>query len=412
MKDCQPHIFMWYECDTVSKLIAHRCDQGERFFVKHGISQISLCLLSSACIPDGRALPVFQPDQGMVEIEDSSLPITDAGQVSAVDAGNSLDTGSPDAGMIIDAGEDDCPPGRICVEAYPYRHEFSTIDSAMQFDTYSCAPSIDESGPEVLYQLTIEQAGFLSVAVYDEANVDVDVHILGTLDPQDCLDRGHHHARTDVTPGTYYVVVDSFAQNGSNFAGSYTLDIGLTITSTGPCQMETGVMNRVGDQGQGLSMPATGPMVLEAHLVTQDEPEPYPSTATEELKAHYELSQNETGFVMYRDQQWAPLEGGNFYGAGIGSPTLFPVLHEHWYVNMYWTSSSRPERGTRMILKDPNSQRAVVVAAGYETGPGNLNNIGGTTEETHFYLGTQHQSELTLGIAADQTLPFGPRNCD
>ena len=41
---------------------------------------------------------------------------------------------------------------------------------------------------------------------------------------------------------------------------------------------------------------------------------------------------------------------------------------------------------------------AVVVAAGYETGPGNLSHVGGTPEETHFYLGTGHLDEMTLGI--------------
>ena len=52
------------------------------------------------------------------------------------------------------------------------------------------------------------------------------------------------------------------------------------------------------------------------------------------------------------------------------------------------------------------------MAAGYETGPGNLDNIGGTVEESHFYLGTGHKSVLTLGIASDQELPFGPRLCE
>jgi len=66
-----------------------------------------------------------------------------------------------------------------------------------------------------------------------------------------------------------------------------------------------------------------------------------------------------------------------------------------------------------MILRLPNDpSRSVVVAAGYETGPGNLSNVAGTTEETHFYLGTTHQSEMTIGIATDQSLPFGPRLCN
>jgi hypothetical protein len=134
---------------------------------------------------------------------------------------------------------------------------------------------------------------------------------------------------------------------------------------------------------------------------------------TDELADHFALSQSRTGFVLHRTQVWAPLEGGSFYGAGIGSPTVFPVLHEGWYVNMYWRATSRPERGTRMILRDPfGGPRAVVVAAGYETGPGNLEHIGGTPEETHFYMGTRHRSAMTLGIATDQTLPYGPRVCE
>ena len=88
-----------------------------------------------------------------------------------------------------------------------------------------------------------------------------------------------------------------------------------------------------------------------------------------------------SGFVMHRTQPWAPLEGGTFYGAGIGNPSLFPVEHEHWYVNMYWTSSARPARGTRMILRLPGTSRAVVVAAGYETGPGDLSFVGGPRAE-------------------------------
>ncbi len=65
----------------------------------------------------------------------------------------------------------------------------------------------------------------------------------------------------------------------------------------------------------------------------------------------------------------------------------------------------------RMIFRRPGTNRAVVVAAGHETGPGNLDNIGGTTEETHYYLGTGHLDSLILGVAIDQALPLGPRVC-
>ena len=78
---------------------------------------------------------------------------------------------------------------------------------------------------------------------------------------------------------------------------------------------------------------------------------------------------------------------------------------------MYWRSTVRPARGTRMILRLPGTSRAVVVAAGYETGPGDLTWVGGTPEEPHFYLGTGHGSLMTIGIATDPTLPLGPRVC-
>ncbi len=319
-----------------------------------------------------------------------------------------VDTNSP-----LDALEDPlCPESVICVDTFPFQHQGDTsISPISSFDAYSCASTTDESGPEVIYQVDVAQPGFLTAVVYDDTGVDVDVQILTDLDPDSCLSRGHHQAFADVPAGRFYVVVDSYANDSTVFDGPYTLEIGFTIPSQGPCTMEEGIMKRVGDGGNHLAMPATGPMVHEAHLVTAEEPPPYPNSPTDELYDHYQLSQERTGFVMYRESVWAPLEGGNFYGAGIGSTSLFPVEHEAWYVNMYWTSASRPDRGTRMILRLPDSNRAVVVAAGYETGPGNLNNIGGTCEETHFYLGTQHKSILTLGIATEETLPFGPRVC-
>ena len=307
-----------------------------------------------------------------------------------------------------------CPDGQICVDGLPFTHSGDTGSLPPGvFDSYGCKPSADESGPEQIYRVAVPEAGFLSAAVYDAEGVDVDVHILSELDPGKCVDRGHHHARTDVGgAGIWYVVVDTWVgDDGEALVGPYQVDIGFAAPSSGPCGMEIGIMKRVGDGGDHLPMPATGPIVLEAHLVTQEEPKPYPTTSTDELAAHYVLSQSQTGFVMYRSQKWAPLEGGSFYGAGIGSPTLFPVVDEGWYVNMYWTKESRPDRGTRMIFRVPGTDRAVVVAAGYETGPGNLKHIGGTPEETHFYLGTGHLSALQLGIATDQTLEFGPRRC-
>jgi hypothetical protein len=327
-------------------------------------------------------------------------------------SGQDLDGGADDAGG--DASVDrECPDGVTCVTTFPFGEDRDTsAEPAGQLDAYSCAEGTDESGPEVVYRVTVPEAGFLSVAVYEAEGVDVDAHILSARDAATCVDRGNFDARADVAMGEHWVVVDTYVAGGVPQDGMFHVDIGFTVPSSGPCEMEDGEMPRVNDGGDTLQMPATGPIVLEAHLVTQEEPEPYPASARDELDEHYALSQSRTGFVMHRAQDWAPLEGGSFWGAGIGSPDLFPVEHEAWYVNMYWTGEARPERGTRMILRDPaGGPRAVVVAAGYETGPGNLDHIGGTPEETHFYMGTGHLDEMQIGIAVDQALPLGPRDC-
>ena len=64
-----------------------------------------------------------------------------------------------------------------------------------------------------------------------------------------------------------------------------------------------------------------------------------------------------------------------------------------------------------MIVTNPANGRAVVAAAGYETGPGSNTAIGGVSEEIHDYLGTEHRDALQLGFAVDQDLPLGPIDC-
>lgn len=320
---------------------------------------------------------------------------------------------SADEAQAPDAdGSEPCPQGVTCVTSFPFGEDRdSSQEPAGVFDSYACSPETDEGGPEVVYRVTVPASGFLSAAVRESDGVDVDVHILSARDAAACVDRGNYDARADVTAGQWWVIVDTYSSNGVPQSGPFHVDIGFVEPSQGPCDMQTGEMARVNDNGVHLAMPATGPMVLEAHLVTQEEPAPYPSTSTDELAEHYALSQSRTGFVMHRSQDWAPLEGGSFYGCGIGSPDDFPVVDEGWYVNMYWTASARPAKGTRMILREPGGSRAVVVAAGYETGPGDLSSVGGTPEESHFYMGTGHLSDMTLGIAVDQSLPLGPREC-
>jgi len=297
----------------------------------------------------------------------------------------------------------------ICPSSFPFHHDGDTSGSSRrELDGYSCEPSQDEAGPEVIYRVSLAADGFLSAAVVDgAADVDIDLHILSDLDGQACLDRGNHHVRAHLPAGVYYVVADTFVSNGTEQAGPYGIDIGYVVPHVGDCAMTSDLVARL--NGPALQLPATGPVVSEAHLVTDVDGfgSSWPATIDDAIDHHYSVSFEATSFVMARSSDWAPQESSEF-GQGSTSQKL-PVVDEGWYVNMMWTD--RPVGGTRMIVQLPSGGPAVVTSAGYETGPGDPARIAGVSEETHFYLGTEHLDDLRIGFAADQSLPLGPLRC-
>lgn len=323
-------------------------------------------------------------------------------------AGQSDGDPSADAGVDRD-GMTACPPGLICPDAYPFHDDNTTAGGASMFDSYSCEPGTDESGPEVIYRVVLPEAGFVSAALPDDIpDVDIDLHLLGSLNPDDCIDRGNFEVRAHLPAGTYYIVADSWNNGTSALAGPYALDIGYLVPTPGDCTMTTDVVDRIG--GPSVTLPATGPMVMEAHLVTEEDgfaAGMWPSDIWDGVPEHWATSFGLSKLVMLRSQSWAPMESSQFGQGSSGAP--LPGVDEAWYINMMW--SNRPPGGTRMIVQLPGGGPAVVTAAGYETGPGNTDNLGGTTEEVHFYLGTGHLDDLTIGFAADQSLPLGPIAC-
>lgn len=153
-----------------------------------------------------------------------------AGQAEG-DGGGSSDGGDGDGGSggSGDGGAgEDCPDGVICVTRFPYAGAGDTSSSTRRdFDRYACAPSTDESGPEIVYQVDLDEDGYLGIAL-DDWDDDVDVHILGSLDPDDCYDRGHTDAGSLLPAGRYYVVVDTWVDDGVEHAGQYDIWMGHT----------------------------------------------------------------------------------------------------------------------------------------------------------------------------------------
>lgn len=358
-------------------------------------SHVLLCLAMVACTP--------------------TVP-TDSGAAGPTDTGDTADTS--DVGVCAPTGTFACP----LPLAIPTTISGDTSDGNSDVaDAYSCSPDTDESGPEIVYSVQIQEAGVLSAVLLsgNSGGVDVDLHLLSAADPDACAVRDHVALSWVVQPGTWLVVADSW--NGEAQAGPFDLQLDFHPLPAGACAMEQRELRMFWDscapgidcREDGdvlLQTPSVGPVVMEAHLVTEEEwSGSWPSSFTDGLADHYALSAAASGFEAARDQPWAPAgEGGSEYGQGsTGAPV--PAAAEAWYVNMYWRD--RPSRGHRILVMDPVTGGAVVAAGGYETGPGSNTAIGGAVEEIHRALGTGHRDALLMGYLVDQTLPYGPIDC-
>ena len=126
-----------------------------------------------------------------------------------------------------ESGTHRCP---IVIDSLPWVHHDTTSRSSENtIERYNCSNAM-ENGPELTYTLNLRQSGVLSVTVRvdDETNVDPDVHLLSGDDPNACIARGHRSFSADVTPGLYWIIVDTWTNEaGDNLAGPYTLEITL-----------------------------------------------------------------------------------------------------------------------------------------------------------------------------------------
>lgn len=138
--------------------------------------------------------------------------------------GEVLDTPAP-AEYLQGAGTNTNP---YQIPSLPFSHVSSTLENNQRFlSLYSgCNASQDESGPEVVYQFTATTSVKIRAIVVDRNDVDVDLHLLnGTLAESSCVKRGHTMITAQLTPGTYYFVLDSFTSDGVEYAGDFAFAV-------------------------------------------------------------------------------------------------------------------------------------------------------------------------------------------
>ena len=73
-------------------------------------------------------------------------------------------------------------------------------------------------GPERTATLTLDAPGTLHALVFDQGDVDVDIHVLRASSGE-CLARNDKEAVVDLAAGTYTLVYDSYA--GAAQAGAF-----------------------------------------------------------------------------------------------------------------------------------------------------------------------------------------------
>jgi hypothetical protein len=138
-----------------------------------------------------------------------------------------------------------CPVGSACnpfaIPALPFQDERdpSTFPGSV-FPAYApCAPNVNESGPEFLYVLYLEEAALLHARL-DDVNgddVDMDVHILSAPSADACVARDNIEVIAWLEPGQYWIAVDTWVDDaGVAYPGPYVLDVFVTLGSTLPDQ--------------------------------------------------------------------------------------------------------------------------------------------------------------------------------
>lgn len=190
---------------------------------------------------DKQSAPDAAPDTA--DLQPPQDQLDDGGDDAQTDTSGAdlTDDASDDAGNG-DSSETQGPPieGSIekpfVVDQFPKLHRWDTLKGQpSRFDHYSCIVETDESGPEVVYQVVVPEAGTLRVRVQDPVGVDVDVHLLSSLAVSnkvatDCVARNDKTVEEQVSAGTYYVVADTWVNGGGTvLAGEYTLLIEFEV---------------------------------------------------------------------------------------------------------------------------------------------------------------------------------------
>lgn len=118
----------------------------------------------------------------------------------------------------------------ISIQSLPYTHEGNTCAVlSMEYDRYSVDMSVNQQGPEVIYQLRLDNSATVCIRTTDvkTEGINNDIFLLASLDVNntrqstDCIAGSDIEIEIALEKGVYYIVVDS----GRDLPGEYTLSV-------------------------------------------------------------------------------------------------------------------------------------------------------------------------------------------
>ncbi len=124
---------------------------------------------------------------------------------------------------ISDGAETGTASNPIEIESFPFEDLGWTAGAASDvIDSYICAPSTDESGPEQLYRFQVAVGGTLDLRVSDDSGVDIDIHVLSSASGDGCLRRDDAEISMWLEPGEYWIAADTYV-GSYEYPGPYLL---------------------------------------------------------------------------------------------------------------------------------------------------------------------------------------------
>lgn len=154
-----------------------------------------------------------------------------------------------------------------------------------QFDSYP-PNDLDESGPEYVYRLTLNQISHVDASIQapEPDGTDVDVHLVSSLSPLKLIERGHYGVSMTLGAGTYYLILDTYVDGQQNYCGPYDLTVQVTPQQQGTVQ---DVIACSGNVNTPLELPFWYEDSRDTSTATSDQFDSYPPNDLDESGPEY-----------------------------------------------------------------------------------------------------------------------------